>query len=334
MAALHALTHRRGARGRAKVTALPTIGNSDDLGLRVVADGKRPRKVPTLNEAIDQFVDLLEVGGSKRDCLSMYRTTLRKFARFVEDKADAPLDQIETADVVRYLKHLKSEGRKKATVLRHFMNIRTMFNRMIAMGAVEWSPVACLPMKKPPVKARPWLETPQQRAVCLDAVRRTWMEGPTMVGLFAGLRAGEVRNLRWGDIDKRVLWVNNRAEGELDEEGWTTKNRKARHVPLCRELLDWLADEWLSRGCPDDGWVFLNGEGNPHLAEKWTRWFNVRMKQAGLEVTFHGLRHTWITLLLLAKTMRWCGHSALEVTERYMHLLAEYDDDVELDGVF
>ena len=332
MAALHALTHRRGARGRAKVTALPTIGNSDDLGLRVVADGKRPRKVPTLNEAIDQFVDLLEVGGSKRDCLSMYRTTLRKFARFVEDK---------TADVVRYLKHLKSEGRKKATILQHFMNIRTLFNRMIEAGAVKWSPVACLRMKKPPVKARPWLETPQQRAVCLDAVRRTWMEGPTMVGLFAGFRAGEVRNLRWEDIDKRVLWVNNRAEGELDdvEEGWTSKNRKSRHVPMCRELLDWLADEWLSRDCPEAGWVFLNGEGNPHLAEKRTRWFNVRMKQAGLEVTFHGLRHTWISMMLQAKksflkVMRWAGHSALEMTERYAHLVAEYDDDVELSGVF
>ena len=84
------------------------------------------------------------------------------------------------------------------------------------------------------------------------------------VAAFTGLRLGELRGLRWGDIDwtRRVVFV--RRSFTVDSDG-PTKSGKVRSVPLVDQAaraLDQLSkrERWTS----DEDRVFVNDVGEPH----------------------------------------------------------------------
>ena len=136
------------------------------------------------------------------------------------------------------------------------------------------------------------------------------------ISLHCGLRAGEVLSLTWGcvNIEKSELLIIN-AKG------------KDRTVYMTQAVKDILA--FKKPGKPLD-LVFTgrNGQSNQisqtfrQVAEKI---FNKGVTDRRLRVTFHSLRHTcasWmvmqgISLYLVQKVL---GHSTIQVTERYSHL--------------
>jgi len=133
-----------------------------------------------------------------------------------------------------------------------------------------------------------------------------------LLGLFAGLRLSEIAALNWKDVD-------------LDAETITVKNGKGgkdRVVTIAARLLDDLKEtpEELQRGAVAghaDG-RHLSYKSIPHVFNRW-------LKDAGLDISAHQLRHTYaVTLLRNGADIRTIqtllGHSSLAVTERYLAL--------------
>jgi integrase len=157
------------------------------------------------------------------------------------------------------------------------------------------------------------------------------------VAAFAGLRMGEIRALRWRDVDfangtlhVRASYTHNRLR--------TPKSGKVRSVPLIDQAAKAL--DALSRRDnltdPED-LVFLSPTGG-YLHDGHTRRrFYTALADAGLghkrasekPMTFHDLRHTFGTLAVqvwpLSDVQAYMGHSDVTTTMIYVHHVPKRD---------
>lgn len=142
------------------------------------------------------------------------------------------------------------------------------------------------------------------------------------VALRTGLRLGELRGLRWEDVDLRRSRILVRVAADDEQVLHPPKNGKTREIDLGDEAIDVLRGHKHLRGphvfCEDDG-AILSQRACQHGIEKCC-------KRAGLRlIGWHVLRHTFAsTLVMRGATLRavqdLLGHGSLAMTLRYSHL--------------
>ncbi len=141
---------------------------------------------------------------------------------------------------------------------------------------------------------------------------------------FAGLRMGELRALRWRDVDfpRSVIRVRaSYAEGELS----VPKSGKVRSVPMVDEVAQRLAGlserEWF---VGDDDLVFGEVDGKWLNDDRLRRRYEAALRRAGLRrLRFHDLRHVFGSLAItradIVEVQAWMGHADIQTTMRYLH---------------
>jgi integrase len=182
----------------------------------------------------------------------------------------------------------------------------------------------------------------------LEGARRPLL----LTAVFTGLRASELRGLRWADIDlkRAVLHVRQRAD-RYQQIGAPKSEAGERTVPLPPLLVNTLR-EW-KLVCPksDRDLAFANQAGNPPaLADIVRRSFQPAQVAAGVVNAkgrakyggLHKLRHfyaSWcinrkadggleLPLKLVSSRL---GHASISITaDRYGHLFPSADDGTEL----
>lgn len=133
-----------------------------------------------------------------------------------------------------------------------------------------------------------------------------------LLGARAGLRRGEMANLKWQDIDyeHNQIWIA------------PDKTPKGRYVPLSPQLKKYLQS--LKHG-KDQYIVQVNGE----CARKNKYFFSAAYikdaARAGFDSHLHKLRHTFASHLVqkgvdLYTVSKLLGHSSIKMTEIYSHL--------------
>jgi integrase len=160
-----------------------------------------------------------------------------------------------------------------------------------------------------------------------------------IVAAFTGLRMGELRALRWRDIDfaGHVLRVRSSyAHGVTT----TPKSGKVRSVPLVDAAAEWLARLDHERSSRDDGQlVFAESDGS-HLSDGRLRWRHGKaLERAGLRpLRFHDLRHTFGSLAIsradIVEVQAWMGHADVKTTMRYLHYRDRSDAAARLNTAF
>ena len=181
----------------------------------------------------------------------------------------------------------------------------------------------------------------------LKVVRGDRLEALYVVALHTGLRQGELLALRWEDVDigektLRVRRTITKDGGKL-LIGPTKTAKGRRTVKLTRDAAEALR-EHLSRQLEeidglgdlfeDNGFVFCTAKGtliNPSNLRK--RSFAPLLVRAGLpHMTFHQLRHTAATILLLKNVnpkivSEMLGHASIAITlDTYSHVLPNMQD--------
>ncbi len=161
-----------------------------------------------------------------------------------------------------------------------------------------------------------------------------------MTAVVTGLRASELRGLRWSDIDLKAatITVSRRA----DRWGLIGRPKsKAGHrtVPIPQMLVRELR-EWKLR-CPKSslGLAFPNSKGEvlDHM-NVLRRRYRPTQERAGLpgKYSFHTLRHAaasaWIKQGIDLKRLQvWIGHENIQLTlDTYGHLLVDKEGDAAL----
>jgi len=139
-----------------------------------------------------------------------------------------------------------------------------------------------------------------------------------LLALNTGLRRGEIFALTWADIDVPGARIVVR--------GTTAKSGVTRYLPLNREAVTVLTT-W--RTCvPEATLVFPGPQGKPMTTLK-TAWTKVATHAGLQDFTFHDLRHTFASKLVmlgvdLNVVRELLGHASLVMTVRYAHLSPEH----------
>jgi integrase len=151
-----------------------------------------------------------------------------------------------------------------------------------------------------------------------------------LTAAYAGLRLGELRSLRWRDLDfeKRLIHVRHSYVMRTED---APKSGRVRSVPMIDQVA--VALDCLSRRpawTGDDNLVFVNAAGEHIEDSALRRRFYAALKAAGLKhLRFHDLRHSFGTLAVqvfpLTDVKAYMGHADIATTMIYVHHVPRVD---------
>jgi integrase len=211
-------------------------------------------------------------------------------------------------------------------------NMRLRVLRRCLLLAVEWGILDKAPRFKMLKLAHktPRFFSQDEAAKLLDVALPQWRE-LLLIALRTGLRIGELRGLRWSDIDliRRTVHVQRTSSGKAKFKAMgTTKSNRARMVPLSPDATAALAALKSPKAHPDS-LVWPGRTKREARSEAGCDNAIKRMlKLAGIQergLGWHTCRHTfasWLAIrgVSLRVIQELLGHSSITVTEIYAHL--------------
>lgn len=262
------------------------------------------------------------------------RSTADSYVRAIKtcgSVADMDLADITEQDMKDCLAEMMKDGKVcRNTAVKCFRQARTALGRACDEGLIARNPARKI--KTPQMdKTKPRsLDADERRK--MDAIIRTTgdpLKTASALGLYMGLRGEEVCGLRW---------LNRRREAEVSfvtitdvvvmESGrpvlkkpkTDASNRRIPEPATIRGLLDARMEEQRRRceryGVTFSEELFVLGDidGKPLNPERLRRDFKAVCEAAGLDCTFHWLRHTFATRMIAQNVnprtvAQWLGHT-------------------------
>jgi len=232
---------------------------------------------------------------------------------------DKALDAITAEDIARLKSRYKDSAPKTVN------NILSVLSRVLTC-AKRWGLIADAPdvgLLHVPETDVEWYPAEQYRRL-VDAARglgTAWLV-LVLLGGSAGMRRGEIRALKWTDLDFDTHMIRIKNAMWRGIEG-TTKGKRWRDVPMTDELADALKAHRHLIGER----VLYSLKHRPLSNRTVRNWMARIQRLARLEANggIHLLRHTFCSHLALAGVpattiKELAGHRDLKTTERYMHL--------------
>jgi integrase len=330
----------------------------------------------TFDDAVLSWLDYLEhEKRAKPSTMRGYRTMLcgpmpslkrgqpRK-ARLMNAFGGKRLAGIATADVSRFLTELDRNGMTARSVNKHRQVLHSIFEyskRRDTFGLRE-NPAADT-TRRPEGGAQPIEIFEPAEVMAIAAVARQGLHRPRpawryskgtlaewrrmneqdaalfIVAAFTGLRLGELRALRFSDVDFAGARVTVSRAMSWETES-STKSRQMRTVPLAEQViaeLRGLATRERFTGRSD--FIFCRPDGGCLDRSAARQRFVGAQKAAGMRVRrFHDLRHTFGSLAIrefdLVAVQSMMGHSKITTTQRYLHSKPRADDGAKLTALF
>lgn len=232
-----------------------------------------------------------------------------------------PLSELNSALLTAILAEMAGEGLSASRRRNMAIVGRSIWKAALAMGLAQEKPK--LPSLPKPNRSEFSLPTPQELDRLLAAAKKGYAKLPLLLGIYAGLRTGEVRALRWRDVDlagRRLVVREALVDGVYDRP----KSGHDRVVPLdpAGPLFAFLAS--MKPGEPSDH-VSLTMGGKVWGENGLWQMIGRHCRRAGIPPTrFHATRHAFVTGLFRAGVpapviQRLAGHHSLTVTQRYAH---------------
>ena len=269
--------------------------------------------------------------------LRAYETAMR--LRVLDDFGAVRLADVRRVDLQDLVDRLLAEGADPSTVRNTLMPLRAIFRRAVARGELAVNPTRELELPAVTGK-RDRIASATEASELLTALeddRALWA-----TAFYAGLRRGELRGLKWEDVDfgAGVIRV---VRGWDDREGEIAPKSKSgrREVPIVAALRTELMAHRLRSGRAH-GFVF--GRSATDVFVPWTvdnraarAWTaeNDRLQKAEqplLEpITLHEARHTFASILIAAGVnvkalSSYMGHASITITlDRYGHLMPGHE---------
>jgi integrase len=312
-----------------------------------------PSKSITVAKAAENW--LVHVEGEGRE-----RSTLAQYGQHVRKHINPRLGHIKVANLTaprvnafrdNLLTELSRPLAKK--VLVSFKSILREAHRTgnVAQNVAQGVTIGIDKRFKRKLKVGVDIPTPDEIRRLLAATTGKW-RAMLMVATFAGLRASELRGLRWEDVDLKrgELAVRQRAD-RYNVIGKPKSEAGERTIPLAPDVVNTLR-EW-KLACPkgEAGLVFPSSTGRIEHHANILRALTPVMAKAGLtdrggqpKYGLHAFRHffaSWCInrkadggLELPVKTVQGrLGHASIVMTmDAYGHLFPRGDDGAELDA--
>lgn len=228
-----------------------------------------------------------------------------------------------------FMEHLKTGYRtasgqplKSKTVFNRQCTLITALNAAVREGVITSNPMDRLSRHeraKTNRGKREYLTIDEVKALITTPCKREDIKHAYLFACNCGLRLGDVRKLKWGDITK-------------DGDSWMlsvvmNKSEKPVHVPLGVQARRWLPER---KGADAGSLVFESLPNDTNLTAHLKAW----AAKAGISktVTYHTSRHTFATMLLtlgadLYTVSKLLGHSQIKNTQIYAEIINRRKDD-------
>jgi integrase len=295
---------------------------------------------PTVKEAGALWIRRCKEKGLERSTLRGYEehADLHIYS-FIGAKK---LSELTAPAINAFADRLRDEGRSPEMIRRVVGSLGAIFREARRRGLSSVDPTAGLELHLPGREdPRPVSPTKLELQAIIAGAAGRWRP-LILVAIFCGLRASELRGLRWADVDfeARQLNVNQRADA-FHKIGRLKSKSGYRSIPMPTIVLNALR-EWKLQ-CPkgDLGLVFPAGSGNVESHSNLVkRGLNPIQVAAGVvnengaaKYGMHALRHAcaslWIENGMNAKRIqKLMGHSTIQMTfDVYGHLFTDVDAD-------
>lgn len=253
-----------------------------------------------------------------------YSSDVRIFFKWATERSP---ESITVHDVDRFIEWQQSLGRAPATIRRRLIALR-MFYDYLAYACDQEIP-------NPVVARRHYISQRHRlpRSMHQSEVEKLFaaigdhLRDRTIFTLMlhAGVRLGEVVNLRTGDI-----YLSEKRTPHLRVNGKGQRERIAYLSAMASQLLE---EYLVSRRPNNDERVFLNRRGKPITTTGIQLQLAKYCRQAGIWVTCHQLRHTFACCMIAAgvpvtSVQKLLGHVSLRTTQLYVEVA---DRQVEQD---
>jgi integrase len=315
--------------------------------LKAVKDGKvqTPSKL-TVREVADTWLMQAKRGEALTRSGSRYKpAVLREHERTLNHHVYPALGAVRFAnlrrrDVQKLVDQLVAKGLSGSTVRNVVMPLRVICRRAIEDDDLALNPTQNLRLPQG-AGIRERAATAEEAAELLDALpvedQALWA-----CAFYAGLRRGELRGLRWEDVDEGAGIIRVRRgwddiEGEIE-----TKSQKGqRDVPLSGALRLILLEHKARTGRRDSGLVFGRTASEPftptHIRKRSLKaWAAANVERAKekqpalVPITLHECRHSYVSIMAdagfsLERIGDYVGHTSAHMTGRYRHLLEGHE---------
>ncbi len=330
-------------QGKRRLKTFSTKKDADAWASQTHVDVRRGTHVAdgaskTIQEAADLWLARLEAEGRERNTLVAYRRHVR--LHIAPELGSTRLTQFTAPDAEAFRdrlleKHSRPMARKVLTSLKSVLydaQRRGLVGQNVASKTTIDVPKRHRKRVVPPTMA----EVQQLIAAASDRWRPF-----VVVAAMTGLRASELRALRWQDAEDRVIHVRQRAD-EWGTIGAPKSEAGFRDIPIGKLVSNTLK-EWKLR-CPASrlDLVFPNGKGNVEsYANIRQRGFDPMQIEAGLtkdgkpKYGLHALRHFYASWLIHQgyrekEVQSRLGHESIVMTmDLYAHLWPDEGRDQE-----
>lgn len=265
------------------------------------------REVPGFTEHFARFEQQVTIGGYSSSTLFNYSRAVAKVSLHFKKS----LLDLDPEEVNQWLYILAKEKKASSTYFKHTIYGLRFFYRLYDME----DRVLRLPTVKADRKL-PVVLSGEELKRLFFAPQRLKQRVLFALIYSAGLRVGEVCNLKISDVDSDRMQIRiAKSKGKAD-----------RYVPLSRYMLTGLR-RYIQSSKPVD--YLFNGKtkGEALGQSAVQQSFRLAVKRAGIQkdVSVHSLRHSYATHLLeqgvdIVTIKELLGHAGIETTMMYLHV--------------
>ncbi len=331
-----------GAHWRSKTFHGVTLQDAIDRAEEHIrAESRRAPDADTHDWTVRELVDAWLRRGKTRWKPSTYAT----YRNYHQTHVAPVLGQLSarsvtTARLQQWIDDLNGKGLRPAMVCNVYLVISGAFKEAARLGIVRVNPAQGLTL--PSVRLKPivtW-SLPDVQRVLDDVSGDPFWTAVYRFALTTGVRPGELRALKWADLDLEAGIVTVRRTMTRNEDyqfvvGDSTKTGSARVIALppstVAALREWrvrqLAVRLATAYWVDQDLVFTAATGDPLPQTTWQQYHKALCTRAKVPyITLHGTRHTFATLMMEgnehpAIVQAMMGHSSISTTlDRYTHV--------------
>lgn len=262
-----------------------------------------------MKSEIEKMIIDMQLRGMSLGVQKGYSNHVQAFLRFYE-KPVAELGENEIREFLIYL--VKKKKLSPGTINTYNSALKFFYEITLEK---TWN-VKNLPRLKEP-KTLPAILSQKEVQLLFDATENLKHRCMLMTVYSSGLRVSEVARLKLTDIDSKNMQIFIR-------EG---KGKKDRYTLLSQTNLEVLREYWKQYRPLD--WLFEGHKKGTHITVRTVQKVLEHAKnKAGIKkpICVHTLRHCFATHLLEADTNLYhikqlLGHTSLQTTSRYIHLM-------------
>jgi site-specific recombinase XerD len=249
---------------------------------------------------------------------SKYEAAVLRFITWAEKDDIRQIGQVSFQVLSRFVRHLRDEKCGASWINRHISALNSflkfaMDEKHIEENPMEGPALRRLRLKEPRPSPTALTLSNEHISAFLEASRH--LLHPAYSSLFeatagCGARLDEMRHIDLSNIDEEKGYLII-----TPKPGWTTKSYRHRRVPISSSTVVAMKR-------------FIATRSQVPMDDKtiWQRLRKVSSKLPGVpKFSMHDLRRAWASAMhnggaSMKRVSSWLGHSAVQVTERYIRL--------------